>query len=219
MSGLLEEEFVIYEQFLDEQYTRHIQHQATSLLARNSRFIKDVNLLREKYRIDSTCKGNVSLDQKAEAELAREIERIASKIRLPGNWFQAVREFVLGTASKEKELLPTSSKKITASFANDHVAVKIYGDITANDLVETVPMIRDMVKDKHNRSVKRKTVGKLKPELAKTLLIHYLIKEKKMHYQDVIDYCSAAKLQHGMKSADVGRYIRLADEHVEKIYK
>lgn len=224
MNGLSNWE-IIYEDNTDYPVIYDKQHQVHQLLLRNERFVKDIERLRAKYNVGKyeveSSKPSIidNLDPKEpkkREQFYREIEKIAEKINFPGEWKQAVRDIAVGFVPEGSVFSFDNQKRIKARKNNDHIEVKIYGDVTVPELRKANKAIRDLIasqvfKTRTNNEARKKS------RLSKNLLIYDLAKEGKS-YNEIANYLDDKGIQNNMGYSNVSKYLELVQKQISEIY-
>lgn len=131
------------------------------LLEMNAEFVKDVESLRTKYKIDPDSQTintySNSMDEMPylfdDINFTRDVRKISDRIKLQGDWSESVKLYTLGLPSSES-LLPNdyeNMRRIEARAVSDtterYVELRLYGDITRKELVDASKPIRKYLKD------------------------------------------------------------------------
>lgn len=125
----------------------------TALLEFNDAFIKDVDSLRRKYGIviDITANTINAHDSLLEnKDFMGDVQKIAKKIKLQGNWLNGLAMYVCGYPPQEvlgpDDILHKVSARAVNDSDNPYLEIRIYGDIPTQELNEAVKAVRDFMK-------------------------------------------------------------------------
>lgn len=223
MSGPIKKKFRLYKNV--KNYDKQLEKgfQAVQLLVRNEAYLRDIEALRNKYSLDQfsieeeaapSFHFTDEIDGEINEEFGKDVEVIANKIHFPGRWIAVVSEHAK-SGVKVEGLTPFGYKMIEAIIYDDHTELKLFGDVTTQDLRSVMKEVRKL-QDKHqNRSTNNQV--KYKARLDKNLLVFDKAKGG-VPYKDIARYCNEEGIQRGMQYADVSKYVEQAEQQIAKIY-
>lgn len=195
------------------------------LLELNDRFVDDVNRLREKYKIHVDENSEKSLsdieeeytDLLSSDKFIDDVRVIARKIKLQGNWVNGLALYICGqpagaTLYPDFDLHRIEAKAVTDSD-EPHLVLKIYGDMTRQDLVKATKSIRYFIE----KNMDYESVNKLGD---RTILKYHFIRKclaDGMDFKDIPDVLET----HGFELqsySDVRKQYHEYMAYLERIY-
>lgn len=200
------------------------EFQAYQLLIRNDEYLKDVEAIRKKYSVGQyPVEGDApvidkELDPENEADRTRfyeDVRAIADKIQFPGDWEWAVREHVVGYDPADG-LLPRTQKRIVATAHVDHIELKLFGDVTVQDVKDHWKEIKKLITASQVSSKTNYAVRK-KPKLSNSLVIFDMAAQG-VPPKQIAEYCDKHGIRSAMQDYEVSKYVELARKQIAKIY-
>lgn len=193
------------------------------LLIRNHNFIKDIDELKKKYSKSGIEVNSIGEDDECSTadrlrkEFYKDARKIADKIDSPGDWLHGVWDVIIGLTPVEEISCYPAKKSIVTRKHNDHIDVKIYGNVTVAELRTAATEIRKYIETLDNLGT-TDNQKRIKTKLDKSLLIYQMsVIDKKTDLQ-IAEYFAKHYREEALTDHDVHSYVDLAKKQIEDIY-
>lgn len=197
--------------------------ESQELLIRNRNFIKDIEKLKKKY-----AKSGIKVDSVGESderntldnlrkEFYRDAREITGRIMLPGNWLYGVWDVILGLTPVVDIYCYQAKKSIVLRKHSGHIEIKIFGNVTVNDLRDAASKIRKHIETLDNLGTEDNTKRK-KRKLDKTLLIYQMKEIDNKTDTEIADHFNQTEGLDAIAPNEVSDFLKLIKEQIEDSY-
>lgn len=198
----------------DKEWTKS-ELEAQWFLSHNEQFLNEISRIKQRFDISSWQPNpeqprlELYPPKEDEEYFFHLVNKICNRITLPGNWFSAVFQIIIGYSSVDN-LRPSREVHIAVTDQEEYVQLRIYGNASIVELREAAERLRRVIKRKY--SVQKQVRDK--PQFGKYRRA-YELRRKGYRTPQATEIMNKEYPDEAITPADVSSYDKIMQREIE----